>query len=287
MNRVLMCIGEYAETPYYIEKVYVNVYSAEELCYVIYENAFLLDKDILDRKLTDWIDKQLKLHDLARDLIVLINQNASAAAFAGTILSYVGFYSKDEISRVESILRMNVSMNVFEKWKAKADFLVENRHFVLAISEYEKLLKSLPDNETALQANIYNNLGIAYLKLYLFDSAEKCFMSSYETDNNEEAYRNYLTVKRLSLSDDDYIRLIAEEERAYKTSILIETDMDEATKAFELSDAALELKDIYALKNTNESNRYYDSLLKLTEELKDDYRDIVLEAAKQDNPEEE
>ncbi len=287
MNRVLMCIGEYAETPYYIEKVYVNVYSAEELCYVIYENAFLLDKDILDRKLTDWIDKQLKLHDLARDLIVLINQNASAAAFAGTILSYVGFYSKDEISRVESILRMNVSMNVFEKWKAKADFLVENRHFVLAISEYEKLLKSLPDNETTLQANIYNNLGIAYLKLYLFDSAEKCFMSSYETDNNEEAYRNYLTVKRLSLSDDDYIRLIAEEERAYKTSILIETDMDEATKAFELSDAALELKDIYALKNTNESSRYYDSLLKLTEELKDDYRDIVLEAAKQDNPEEE
>ncbi len=282
-----MCIGEYAETPYYIEKVYVNVYSAEELCYVIYENAFLLDKDILDRKLTDWIDKQLKLHDLARDLIVLINQNASAAAFAGTILSYVGFYSKDEISRVESILRMNVSMNVFEKWKAKADFLVENRHFVLAISEYEKLLKSLPDNETTLQANIYNNLGIAYLKLYLFDSAEKCFMSSYETDNNEEAYRNYLTVKRLSLSDDDYIRLIAEEERAYKTSILIETDMDEATKAFELSDAALELKDIYALKNTNESSRYYDSLLKLTEELKDDYRDIVLEAAKQDNPEEE
>lgn len=287
MNRVLMCIGEYAETPYYIEKVYVNVYSAEELCYVIYENAFLLDKDILDRKLTDWIDKQLKLHDLARDLTVLINQNASAAAFAGTILSYVGFYSKDEISRVESILRMNVSMNVFEKWKAKADFLVENRHFVLAISEYEKLLKSLPDNETMLQANIYNNLGIAYLKLYLFDSAEKCFMSSYETDNNEEAYRNYLTVKRLSLSDDDYIRLIAEEERAYKTSILIETDMDEATKAFELSDAALELKDIYALKNTNESSRYYDSLLKLTEELKDDYRDIVLEAAKQDNPEEE
>ena len=287
MNRVLTCIGEYAETPYYIEKVYVNVYSAEELCYVIYENAFLLDKDILDRKLTDWIDKQLKLHDLARDLIVLINQNASAAAFAGTILSYVGYYSKDEISRVESILRMNVSMNVFEKWKAKADFLVENRHFVLAISEYEKLLKSLPDNETTLQANIYNNLGIAYLKLYLFDSAEKCFMSSFETDNNEEAYRNYLTVKRLSLSDDDYIKLIAEEEKAYKTSILIETDMDEASKAFELSDAALELKDIYALKNTNESSRYYEKLLKLTEELKDDYRDIVLEAAKQDNPEEE
>ena len=287
MNRVLTCIGEYAETPFYIAKVYVNVYSAEELCYVIYENAFLLDKDILDRKLTDWIDKHLKLHDLARDLTVLINQNASAAAFAGTILSYVGYYSKDEISRVESILRMNVSMNVFEKWKAKADFLVENRHFVLAISEYEKLLKSLPDNETALMANIYNNLGIAYLKLYLFDSAEKCFMRSFETDNNEDAYRHYLTVKRLSLSDDDYIRLIAEEEKAYKTSILIETDMDEASKAFELSDQALELKDIYALKNTNESSRYYDRLLRLTEELKDDYRDIVLEAAKQDSPEEE
>ena len=219
MNRALTCIGDYAKSPFYVDKVFVNVYSAEELCYVLYENAFLLERDILDMRLAEWIDRELGLKDLARDLYVLINQNASAASFVGTILSYVGYYSGEEISKAESILRMNVSMSVFEKWKAKADFLVENKHYTLAIHEYERLIKSLPDDEATLKANVYNNMGITYMYLYLFDSAEECFTMSYKTDNNEDAYRHYLTVKRMSLSDEDYIKLIAEEEESYRLSI--------------------------------------------------------------------
>ena len=277
MNRALTCIGDYAKSPFYVDKVFVNVYSAEELWYVLYENAFLLERDILDMRLAEWIDRELGLKDLARDLYVLINQNASAASFVGTILSYVGYYSGEEISKAESILRMNVSMSVFEKWKAKADFLVENKHYTLAIHEYERLIKSLPDDEATLKANVYNNMGITYMYLYLFDSAEECFTMSYKTDNNEDAYRHYLTVKRMSLSDEDYIKLIAEEEESYRLSITLESRMDDVKRTFDRTDTARSLKELFELKNTKEGNLYYEEIARITHQLKEDYRDIVLE----------
>ena len=47
MNTVILCNGNYAKTPYYIEEEEVNLYSVEELCYYIYKNAFLLQDDFL------------------------------------------------------------------------------------------------------------------------------------------------------------------------------------------------------------------------------------------------
>lgn len=277
MNRVLTCIGDYADNPLYIDKVFTNVYSAEELCYVLYENAFLLDKEILDRSLVQWVEKELHLTDLAKDLYVLINQNASAAAFVGTILSYVGYYNRDEIARVESILRMNVSMNVFEKWKAKADFLVENRHLLLAIHEYEKLLEGLPEEEVELKAGVLNNMGVTYMNLYLNDSAARCFKASYEVDNNPEAMKHYLAAMRLSLTDEEYIKLIAEEEDAYKMSITLESRIEEVGREFDISDKAARLKEVFEKKDNGAAGLYYEELGEFCESLKDEYRDIVLE----------
>lgn len=279
-NRVLMCTGKIAKNPYYFDKVYVNVYSIEELCYVFYENAFLLDKDIVQKELVDWIDKECKLHDLARELYTLINQNAMTVSFVGTILQYVGFYSQDEIEKVESILRMNVSMNVFEKWKAKADFLFENRHYLLAIQEYEHVLENLGEDEFDLKSRIYNNMGVTYMSLYLFESAVDCFRKAYEIDNNEVAYKHYFKAKRLQLSEEEYIRFVADEENAYLTSIPIESELEQIKADFDASDKAKHMKELFALKDQKDAMLYYEEIGRMSEQLKADYRDIVLEAEK-------
>ena len=197
-NRVFTTVGKVATTPYYFEKVYVNIYTMEELCYVLYENAFLIDKDILDKKLVEWIDLECGLTDLARNLFMLVNNNALPGAFVGTILEYVGYYNADEIEKVESILRMNVSMNVFEKWKAKADFLYENHHYYLALKEYEHVLSGIDEEETELRSRIYNNMGVTCMALCLYDSAVSYFKKAYEINNDEKAFKHLLTAERLS-----------------------------------------------------------------------------------------
>lgn len=278
INQVYLCVGTIAKKPFYLEKVYTNVYSVEELCYVLYENAFLIDRDILSKELATWIEEECKLPMLARDLYTLINQNALPSAFVGAILEYTGYYSKDEIDKVESILRMNVSMNVFEKIKAKADFLYENRHFLLAIKEYEHLLETLSEDEVDLRSRVYNNMGVTYMSLYLMDSAVDCFKRAYELNNDKTAYKHYLTARRLQLSEDDYIKMISEEEDAYRLSVPLETEIEEAKAGFDNSKEAKNLNELFAIKDNKEANLYYEEITHMTEGLKTDYRDIALEA---------
>ena len=38
-----LCVGEYCENAYNVEGLDIRVYSMEELCYCLKENAFLLD----------------------------------------------------------------------------------------------------------------------------------------------------------------------------------------------------------------------------------------------------
>ena len=277
-NRLIACVGSVAEKPYYFEKVYANLYSIEELCYVLYENAFLIDKDILDVKLVEWIDTQCKLHDLATNLYTLINTGGLPSAFVGTILEYTGMYTKDEIDKAESILKMNVTMNVFEKWKAKADFLYENRHFLLAIKEYKKVLADVNEDDFEIQSRVYNNMGVTYMALYHYDSAIECFKKAFEISNDKTAYKHYLAAMRLKLSEDQYIRLVADEEDAYKMSVSLESEFEECKARFEESDTAQHLRDIFSLKTSDTQSMYYEELTRLTDSLKSDYRDIALEA---------
>ena len=278
MCQIYACTGKAAKTPYYFEKAHVNVYSIEELCYVIYEDAFLIDSDILSRELVNWIDKECGLTELSGELYSLINRNAIPQTFVRTILDYVGFYSKDEIKKVESILNLNVSMNVFEKWKAKADFLTENRHFLLAVKEYEKLLSGLPEGEVDLKSRIYNNLGVTYMHLYLSDAAIDCFKKAYELNNDWDAYKNRLAALRLTLSDDEYIRIVSEEENSYRINDTLESEFERVKAEFDESPEALNLKEIFALKDSKDANLYYEKVTNLTESIKADYRDITLEA---------
>lgn len=276
-SRILICQGNIAKTPYYIEKVYVNVYTIEELCYVLHENAFMIDKDILDINLVKWIDTECNLSSLARDLYPMINQNAMVSTFVGKILEYVGYYTKEDIEKTESILKLNVSMSVFEKWKAKADFLYENRHYSLALKEYERLLEKIADDDYELRSKALNNMGVTYMALNLYMAAQECFMSAYELDNNEVAYRHYLQAKRLELSDEEYIALIADDEEAYRASLPIETELKLAEEEFKETKEALNIEGIIKLKNEGSSTDFYNQIALETERLKRDYRTELLD----------
>ena len=46
VSRVLICTGKYANEPYHLEKVCVNVYCVEELCYLFANNPFMINTEI-------------------------------------------------------------------------------------------------------------------------------------------------------------------------------------------------------------------------------------------------
>ena len=45
-----LCLLPQAKKPYYIENIRMNIYSLEELCFYLYNNACLIDESLLNER---------------------------------------------------------------------------------------------------------------------------------------------------------------------------------------------------------------------------------------------
>lgn len=140
--RVSVCVGDYATTPYCIPGLELNVYSMEELCYCIKENAFLLDFSLMNDSLIDWIERQCGLKNLARELYQLAHKNGSLSAFGMMILAYTGLYDEDVIREIGQVLKKGAGLSTVEKRKSQIDHLVRQKKFLSALRGYDQLLES-------------------------------------------------------------------------------------------------------------------------------------------------
>lgn len=277
MSKPILCIGTYAEKPYHVDKVGKNVYCIEELCYLIVQNAFLLDEDSFDNSLFDWIETECSLEKLSDELRSMRAKRCSLASLAGTILDYVGYNTKKEVDKTEEILRENAGMDVYRKRLSRADFLMKNEKYTMAFKEYEFLLENTPDIDNDLRARIEHNEGVMYARLFLFEKAEKMFLAAFEDCKNPESYIQYLAAVRMRLSDKEYVSFVADNEEVYEASLELEKRMNEATELYSASQDKLSLGTISVIKAEGKMHEYYDKIGEKTESIKREYRDIVRE----------
>lgn len=275
MGKPILCIGTYAKNPYHVDKIGRNVYCIEELCYLIVQNAFLLDEDSFDKELFDWIAAECSLDRLADELRRMHAKKCSIAAMAGTILDYVGYNTKKEVDKTEEILRANAGMDVYRKRLSRADFLMRNGRYSMAFKEYEYLLANTPDMDKKLRARIEHNEGVMYARLFLFERAEKMFMLAFEHGRDQESYIQYLAAVRMRLSKREYVGFIADNEEAYEASLLLEKRMNEAEELYSAGDDKHTLGTIAVYKAEGKMHEYYQQIGDTAEALKLEYRDLV------------
>ncbi len=275
MSKVILCTGEYASVPYLFENIGIKVYSAEELCYVLKENAFLLDREIVNKKLVRWIDESLKLPKLAGALYPLLHQRTSVGAFAGIILHYVRFYNEDIIRNVEEIYRKSANLNVYEKLKTRVDYMVANGRYAKAIVEYDALLAELPLQNIEMNARVMHNKAVAMCGLFLFQDAAEVFWKAYQMNPSFEILVSYLAAKRLCMEDGEYITFAAGFPEYYDATLELERRVEELRKQWDTSDEKIYLDMRISLKeNVSEAN-YYEETDRKVQELKNDYRACV------------
>ena len=140
MGRVLLCLGRYARNPYFVERAYVNVYSVEELCYCLIRNAYLVDEEIMDENLPGWLERECGLKNLAEKLRQVKEAGESPGDYAGTILDYVGYGSREEIGQAREEMNKGTGLSLYEKRKARADHLAESKKLASALKVYEGLV---------------------------------------------------------------------------------------------------------------------------------------------------
>ena len=281
MSRMILGTGVYAERPYYMEKFYVNLYSVEELCYLLVEKADLLDQEMQRRDLVKWLDEQCGLGQLAHTLYSLLNQDGSASAFAGTVLEYVNLYPPEIVERTEQIIRSNEGLNPYERGKAKADHMLQSGKYNKALEQYHSLLAQIPESDLRLRGSVLYNMGVACARLFMFRQAAEWFEQAYGTDREQESLESYLSALRMCQEEQEYIAYIAEHPEYHDASLRVERKMEHASGQFEGTDENRMLFTLQVFKEEGSSTagsdvQYYQEIEKLTTALKEQYREYVL-----------
>ncbi len=280
MSQIILGTGRYAEEPYFMDKFYVNLYSVEELCYLFVEKAELLDQDVMQPGMVKWLDEQCGLSQLAHTLYSLLNQKASTAAYAGTVLEYVNLYPEEVTARTIEIIKSNEGLSPYERTKAKADYLLQNRKYCAAMEQYHSLLAQVPETDKLLRAKILHNMGVACAGMFMFRRAADFFQQAYRTDRDKESLTAYLAALRMHYQDKDYITFISEHPEYHDASLKVERQIEQAAGQFEGTDENRMLFTLQVFKEEGNSNLgstapYYNEIEKLTTCLKEKYREYV------------
>ena len=280
MSQIILGTGRCAEKPYFVEKFYINLYSVEELCYLLVEKAEMLDPEIMQRDLVQWLDEQCGLNQLAHALYSLLNQNGSTAAFAGIILEYVNLYPSDVVDRTEETIRSNEGLSPWERRKGKADYMLQNGRYYGALKQYYALLEQLSDTDKVLSAQVLHNMGVTYAKLFMFRQASERFREAYEKDGAKESLALYLASVRMYSQDNEYVSFIADHPEYHNASLQVERRMEQAAGQFEATEENRMLVTLQVFKEEGSSTAgsdtpYYQEIERITTELKERYRGYV------------
>lgn len=278
MGRAIMLCGNDAKTPYRFINPDVLVYNVEELCFILRENAFLLDVDVMDKRLVAWIDTECGLHGLAASLYPLIHQKGTVSSFVMTILEYTGNYSMEELKETETLLKQGASLSTYEKYKTRIDYMVGSGKLVQAMAEYDDLLAILPQVENELSARVLHNKAVAMTGLYLFEQAADCFLQSFEMFPLRETYIAYLAAKRLALGEEDYISFVATIPEAYEDSMELEKRVEEITDGWQNYLNKRRLDQLKEWKENGNFTKYYEETAKMIQGLKHTYRHNIGES---------
>lgn len=271
MTLVRMCVGKYADKPYFFKDVCTNIYSIEELCYLFALNPFVINKNILSEELISFIENELELPELSLSLRKLIKKGCQISEYVMTILRYANFCDEDELKSIESTIRSNVGLSEFEQKKNQADYLLRNSRYESAIEEYEKLLGILPAVENSLKPKIFHNIGFAYAHLFMFEIASKYFKRAFDISRNNTSGLLFLSSLRMSIPDDRYLTFLSSHPEYHELSLLLEKNMRLLEENYEGSRESIMLNALNIYKDEGNVSSYYEEIDRVISGLKEDY----------------
>ena len=208
-TELYMCLGALSTTPYFLSGLGVNIYSMDELCYYLCVNAYILDNDLIDVRLCDYMRDNLEMPELANKLRKMIKSGRPLGEMVTTILVDTRYCNDEEISKIKQILVDNASLSFAAKRKVRGDNLLCANKYPRAIEEYQYVLSVLSkEEEPELYSSILHNVGCAYSMMFLLDKAGDYFKQAYETDGSRESLVMYLICLRLTVKKEEYDRIV-------------------------------------------------------------------------------
>lgn len=232
MGTVKRCMHPMAQVPYRTETTGIHLYSIEELAYYLYKNTYFIDDRVLGEKLYLWIEKELKMPELAKDLRNDAKENSSQGyRQILRILQASEYYSEEEIRQFSENVKKTEHLHTQERMKYKADELLQNENYWAAVTEYEKILSIRQNSRIAVTfyGAVWNNLGVSYAGLFLYEKAATCFENAYQFEKLQEYRKKAEYARKLA----NYGKSDAEQLLNYKIPEEIREETETVLKKLE------------------------------------------------------
>lgn len=193
MSGMMLCTMQ-AQKPYFIKEINKNIYSIEELSYYLYHYLYLVEEKFFGEALIDYLENTLELKSIADGLRQLEERGGKLGEKISFVVKNSGYYSQREVDELERHLVMLNSKTSSERIKAKADILMENHKYNLAIIFYRNILNKGRSSELSEEfyGDVYNNLGVAYARMFEYATAAACFRSAYKLSGNMKSMESVI-----------------------------------------------------------------------------------------------
>ena len=194
MSRVWLCDGVTAEHPLFLEEKGVNLYSFEEWCYYLYQNADEIEDSFFNEKLCQWLEQETGQGQLSAHIREGIAQEKSGCWCMEEILKASGYYGKEELNKARQAVAWMEHKNPLEREKLRGDRLLKEERYRAAIREYQKILKETRQDygNSEILCLVWHNMGTAYARQMLFVQAADCYEKAYEIGQQKESKESYL-----------------------------------------------------------------------------------------------
>ncbi len=278
MGKIIVRKKRENDSPYEIPGLAWNVYSPEELVYSYYQNLYLIEKSVMDRRLPDWLRSQGETR-LAKQLETQLNKpeaDWNMEAFVGLVLEGIPYYTQEEIDRAKAVMAEWSQADPYMRRKERLDFFLGERRLYEAVNGYETLLEDMEAadyaDQASFQAAVWHNLGVAYGRLFLFDQAAEAFGKAWKLSAAGDSKELYMLSLRMSLPKKDYVNRIAEERLGEEEAMDLEEKLLKLLKKEEQSEKRLSFEAMKQQKELGNQAFYESSLKKMVSSFRNRWR---------------
>lgn len=195
MGNLILCRSPKKARSYYSEKLGIHLYSAEELCYYIYNNLMLIDDSFVDERLFNFLEN-LGYGQLIEKLKKW-KDDSTVWELMLVILQDIHYYSTKELDAFKDEA-IRISREGYEGvYKEKADYLVGIGRIYDAIRMYDQLLSAKDMDNNAIKADILCSKGKALTRLFAYADALTCYVSAYELTGDTGLLRSIYMLKKI------------------------------------------------------------------------------------------
>jgi len=274
VGKVILCSGDRTERPYVFPRTGVRIYSIEELCYYLYHNVYLIEESLFTDSLIDWIGTELKLVDRAAKLKALKAKKADLKTLVTVVLCSSDYYGEKEILAFLRRLDRVIDMPRIKRIFVKANELLKDHQYTLALNEYERILSSEGDNNLTPKdfGDVLHNKAIATAQSKSLKEAVDIFRQAYEYNHNEESLRQFLYAVLLSGEDVDEIAGIYNVDDILKEEVI--SDLEQIREEAKLNDSMTEIQRLKQYKAEGRNTEFYELADKMIERWKASVRKV-------------